>query len=44
METLFGNMVEVIDVSQTLLNSLESCAMGRLFEEQIIGMPTLINS
>ena len=37
MDQIFGNMVECVDVSQTLLISLESCIMGRVFEEQIIG-------
>ncbi len=37
LETLFGNMDEVIEVSQKLLTSLETATVGKEFNEQIVG-------
>ena len=37
MQLLFGNMEEVIVVSQQLLNKLEEATQGKEFEEQLIG-------
>ena len=40
MEGLFGNMEEVIDLSQTLLSALEQATQGIEFEQQKIGEET----
>lgn len=37
MDTLFGNLDEVIEVSQCLLNELEAATAGKTFENQLIG-------
>ncbi|ELU16231.1 hypothetical protein CAPTEDRAFT_105924, partial [Capitella teleta] len=37
MDTLFGNVDEVMDVSQRLLNELESATAGKDFDQQLIG-------
>ena len=34
---LFGNMDEVVEVSQKLLTSLETATKGKDFDEQIVG-------
>ena len=42
MQLLFGNMEEVIVVSQQLLNKLEEATQGKEFEEQLIGQRSLL--
>lgn len=37
LETLFGNMDEVVEVSQKLLTSLEASTKGKEFSQQIVG-------
>jgi hypothetical protein len=37
MDTLFGNIDEVIEVSQRLLTELESATAGKDFDDQLIG-------
>ena len=37
MEMLFGNMDEVVEVSQKLLTSLEAATKGKEFDQQIVG-------
>ena len=37
LEMLFGNMDEVVEVSQKLLTSLEAATKGKEFDEQIVG-------
>ena len=37
LEMLFGNMDEVVEVSQKLLTSLEAATKGKDFDEQIVG-------
>ena len=37
LETLLGNVEEVVEVSQKLLTQLEGATSGRDFDKQIIG-------
>ena len=37
MELLFGNMQQVIAISQRLLSALEEATQGKDFDEQVIG-------
>ena len=37
LELLFGNMDEVVEVSQKLLTSLEAATKGKEFNQQIVG-------
>ena len=37
LETLFGNMAEVVALSQSLLTALEEATAGREFDDQLIG-------
>ena len=37
LETLFGNIYEVVELSQQFLNTLEANTAGRPYEEQMIG-------
>ena len=37
LQLLFGNMPEVVSLSQRLLNKLEAATQGKDFDEQFIG-------
>lgn len=36
-ELLFGNMVDVVELSQRMLNCFETSVVGKPFDEQIVG-------
>jgi len=42
LEILFGNIYEVVELSQKFINLLEANTLGKPFQEQLVGMSQLV--